>query len=350
MHVGTEKTGSSFLQKLCGKNRDYLLENGIWFPDAGRFERQLQEGSISPGNSSDLAQFLEDSDWARASSWLAKRVEEARSKGCEHVLLSNELLFAAMSKVGAIRNFEGVAAEAGIRDVSCLLLVRNPVDHALSLYKHRAKGGKTGAIGDWISRGYPLPQQLAGFLSGTDGGTIRLHLRKYDRAAEPIEKIFFNDWLKVDSPPNAIESLVNPSLSLSELALIQHITLVRPNDQPAFYASFLSVPVADKADDTRMKDTAIATVEKYLCRYNTFWGELDTRLVADGGLKIPQERDIVGRIAPKYEFSEAQLRALAQAHTASLSFRYAVNHWIRASLRPRVGSLIRKVVPAFRQR
>jgi hypothetical protein len=255
-----------------------------------------------------------------------------------------------MSNEGALRNFEGVAGDAGVSEVSCLLLVRDPVDHALSLYKHRAKGGKTGAIDGWITRGYPLPQQLAGLLKGIDGSTIKLQLRKYKKASESIEKIFFKDWLKVDSPPNPVESLVNPSLSLSELAVIQHITSVRPSDQPAFYSSFLSVPVADKADDARMKNIAIATVEKYLCRYNEFWGEIDIRLAADGGLKIPQEREIDGRIAPKYEFSEAQLRALTHAHTTSLSFRYAVNHWIRSGLRPRVGKLIRKVVPAFRQR
>jgi len=348
LHVGTEKTGSSYLQKLCGKNRAFLQEHGIWFPDAGRFERQLQKGSISPGNASDLARFLEDSDWATASSWLAKRIREARDRDCKKLLLSSELLFAALSNEGAIRTLEGVVGDAGVSEVSCLLLVRDPVDHALSLYKHRAKGGKSGAIERWIDTGYSLPKQLAEFLRGIDCSTIRLQLRKYEKASELIEKIFFNDWLKVDPPPNLVENLVNPSLSLSELAVIRHITSVRPKDQPAFYSSFLSVPVADKADDVGLKNTAFATVEKYLYRYNEFWRKLDARLAADGGLKLPQERDIAV-VAPQYEFSEAQLRALTRAHTVSMSFRYAVSHWVRSSLRPTIGRLIRRVVPTFRQ-
>lgn len=349
LHVGTEKTGSSFLQKLCGKNREFLKGNGIWFPDAGRFERQLQRGPISPGNASYLAKLVESLDWVTVSSWLSMRVEETRDRGCGFLLLSSELIFAALSKKGAIEQFERAAGEAGISDISCLLMIRDPVDHALSLYKHRAKGGATGAVDEWIIKGYPHPHWLPEFLKQIDSSVCRLHMRKYKKSTEAIVRTFFHDWLNVDTPPNSIESVVNPSLSLSELAVIKHVTASRPNDQPAFYSSFLSVPVDKKADDGAAKVLAIATVENYLCQFNEIWKDLDARLAADGGLLVPQERDFVKSNVPQYVFSETQIRAWTQAHAESFSSRYAVKHWINSSLRPRVGKLIRKIAPRFRQ-
>jgi len=351
LHVGTEKTGSSYLQKLCARNREFLRENGIWFPDAGRFEKQLQRGTISSGNARDLARHIQSFDWAAVSSWISTRANDAEAKGCGRLLLSHELIFAAMSHEGAVEQFQRVAGEAGISDISCLMMIRDPVDHALSLYKHRAKGGKAGAVERWITQGYPLPSQLAKFLRQIDSSAVRLQLRKYEKSTGAIVTAFFHDWLEVSTPPNHIESLVNPSLSLSELALIRHVTATRPIDREAFYSSFLSVPLNMKADDGIAKSIAMATIESFLCQFNEFWKELDARLATDGGLKIPQkrERDIVNSTVPQYVFGEEQLRAWTQAHAESLSPRYAVNHWVRASLRPRVGKLIRKFVPRFRK-
>ena len=350
IHVGTEKTGSSYLQKLCAKNRQSLKECGYWFPRAGRIdEEMLQTWTISPGNAGDLARHVESGDWSTVSSWLESRVREAGANDCHRLLLSHELIFAALSHQGVIEQFEQSAAKAGIDDIDCLLMIRDPVDHALSLYKHRAKGGTTVSIEEWITKGYPLPQQLAGFLNEIDCSAVRLSLRKYEKAKGSIESAFFQDWLKIDTPPNRIESLVNPSLTLSELAVIQHVVATRPRDHHAFYSSFQAVSVVKKANDGSVEQLATAHLENYLCQFNKFWKELDARLVSDGGLNVPRKDTFDDVGVPKYTFSDAQIRAWMDAHVESSSCRYFVHWWVISRLRPLIGKLIRVLVPRFRQ-
>ena len=96
--------------------------------------------------------------------------------------------------------------------------------------------------------------------------------------SESIEAVFFHDLLGVETPPIRIEGVVNPSLSLSELAVIRYIVATRPGDQSAFYSNFLSIPVDQKARDGSVDRLATAEVEKYLCQFNEFWKELEARL------------------------------------------------------------------------
>ena len=271
IHVGTEKTGSSYLQKLCGRNREFLQENGIWFPSAGKYEKMLQQHTISPGNADELDGYIRDLKWAKVSSWLLARVDEAQERGCKGLLLSNELLFAALSSAGAVNQFASAAAKAGINESSSLLMIRDPIDQALSLYKHRAKSGTTREIQTWLERGYFLPNQLSEFLRQIEQSNIQLHLRRYNKESESIEAVFFRDWLGVETPPVRIENRVNPSLSLSELAIIRHIVATRPRDHGAFYSNFQSVSVDKKAADGSVERLATAHVESYLCQFNEFW-------------------------------------------------------------------------------
>lgn len=345
LHVGTEKTGSSYLQKLCGKNRQFLRNCGFWFPDAGKYETGLQKGTISPGNADELVQYIREVDWVNVSSWLATRVLQARQMGCAGLLLSNELLFAALSSSGAVNQFQIMAAEAGIKKVSSLLMIRDPIDQALSLYKHRVKGGTASDIENWLVKGYSLPTQLSEFLVQVDQSDIQLILRKYQKQGESIEAAFFHDWLGVETPPARIENLVNPSLSLSELAVIRHIVAKRPSDQPAFYLRFLAVPQAEKALDGDIEKLAAMKAENYLVIFGDVWEMLSERLASDGGLVVPRDRGNEHESTVEYVFSEAQVRAWSEAHSETLKLRY----WINARIRPRVGWLIRKVLPGFRR-
>ena len=349
IHVGTEKTGSSYLQKLCGKNRRFLRDCGFWFPTAGRHERRLQRGTISPGNADELAGYIRDLNWAKVSSWLLARVEEAQERGCKSLLLSNELLFAALSNSGAVNRFQSAAMRAGINELSSLLMIRDPIGQALSLYKHRAKSGTAGNVEEWLATGYFLPKQLSDFLGQIDHSDIQLHLRKYAKESGSVLSVFFHDWLGVETPPVRIENRVNPSLSLSELAVIRHVVATRPKDHCAFYSNFQSVSVDKKAGDGSVERLATAHVESYLCQFNEFWKELDARLASDGGLNVPQKVNFVDVSVPEYIFSEAQLRGWMNAHAESSSRRYAVHWWVNSNLRPRIGKLIRRFVPRFRQ-
>jgi len=345
LHVGTEKTGSSYLQTLCAKNRQFLRENGLWFPDAGKYERQLQRGTVSPGNGLDLGQHIRGGAWASVSAWLTERVTEAEQRECRTLLLSYELLFADMSNEGAVDKFQSAAKEAGIGEISCLLMIRDPVDQVLSLYKHRAKKGRVGDIGEWIKQGYPLPRQLQDFLVQIDRSKIQMHLRKYLKDTDYLIDVFFHDWLEVNDPPVKIRSYLNPSLSLSELAVIRHIVSIRPGDQRAFYSKFLALSRDQKADEQEIETATAAKVENYLCRFNDVWEFLDARLASDGGIEIPRIRQSSVKDAQKYSFSEAQIKAWSEAHRQSATIRYAVNTLIH---RLGIGMLVRNVATRFR--
>jgi len=41
LHIGTEKTGSSFIQTSLGQSRKHLQEFGFFFPEAGRLEKKM---------------------------------------------------------------------------------------------------------------------------------------------------------------------------------------------------------------------------------------------------------------------------------------------------------------------
>ena len=344
IHVGTEKTGSSYLQKLCGRNREFLQKNGIWFPSAGKDEKMLQQHTISPGNAQELVEIIGDMDWAKVSSWIASRVEEAQKRECADLLLSNEILFAALASAGAVSQFQSAATKAGIDESSSLLMIRDPIDQALSLYKHRAKCGTAGEIEKWLATGYFLPKQVSDFLGQIDDSDVQLHMRKYSKQTESILGMFFHDWLEVETPPNQIEERVNPSLSLSELEVIRHVVVSRPADQPAFYSKFLAVPQAEKALDTDIEKFAAMKVERFLIRFDDVWNALNERLSTDGGIKLPRARDFDQVDDVDYAFSEAQIRAWSEAHSETFGIRY----WFSSRIRPRIGKLIQRILSQIR--
>ena len=345
LHVGTEKTGSSYLQTLCGKNRQFLQENGLWFPDAGMYEKQLQQGEVSPGNGLELGEHICSNSWPKVIDWIKVRVNEAERRGCHSLLLSYELLFAGLSTEGAMENFQSAAAAAGISETSFLLMIRDPVDQALSLYKHRAKSGRLGDIEEWIKNRYSIPRQIDDFLGQVDQSRVQIHVRKYVKNTAALIDVFFHDWLGVDEPPKVIQSYVNQSLSLSELAVIQHIVTSRPGDQRAFYAKFLALSRDLKADEQSIEIAIAAKVENHLCQYNSIWTLLDTRLVSDGGIVIPQPRVGVIDDARQYSFSEAQIQAWCEAHAQSARIRYILKTQIH---RIGIGILVRNISSRFR--
>ncbi len=59
LHLGYHKTGSSFLQTMFAQNRDYLLENDIYFPYS-KGDKNMLKGIISPGNGILLVEALKD--------------------------------------------------------------------------------------------------------------------------------------------------------------------------------------------------------------------------------------------------------------------------------------------------
>jgi hypothetical protein len=343
IHVGTEKTASSFLQKVCGHNRDLLEGNGIWFPYAGKHEPRLMSGTISPGNAVELQQLIHAADWSRVTDWVARRVSEASERGCEALLLSNEVLFSALSEQASASCFEAAVHDAGVAQVEAMLFIRDPVDQALSLYKHRAKSGKVDRIESWVRSDFVLPRQIESLLSQMEQSTVNLTIRKYFPDTARLLQIFFRDWLKLEGTPRIPEEVVNPSLTLSELAIVRGIAMTRPLSVPFFYEQLVALPRSSKADDDRLEEAARKTLSSHLSEFDSVWRDLDRRLESDGGLAIPMATTDAADHEASYSFSASQLQALATAHDRSLSLHGRTNLWIQTRLRPLLGRMLARL-------
>jgi hypothetical protein len=334
IHIGTEKTGSSFLQKVCALNREWLRRSGFHFPKAGKHERRLIRGTISPGNAIELAELVGANTWDRVERWLAERITEAKRLSCGNLLLSHELLFSSLGQKEVVKRLNERLERLGVSHAHALLFVRDPVDHAISLYKHRGKGGHIRPIEEWIRVNYPTASELEGIIGVAESGGLQLTLRKYQKNSCALLAAFFVDWLGTGHPPTCPEGLVNPSLTLSEIELLRQLADSRSGDVPLFYHNLLMVPREKKHEDSQLEDMARLTVSNYLASSNDTWQKLDQLVVKDGGLEVPEPNSSALRSNTPYSYSDAQLSAIAKSCSEARTARYNLTMLFDRYLRP----------------
>lgn len=272
LHIGTEKTGSSHLQSVMALNRELLIGKGYWFPLAGKREQHLMKGMVSPGNAQALTNLIEKENYDKASQLLREHLTVAAAKKCDKVLLSNELLLLALSKDGGVENLQNVAQAAGFSEVHYLLVIRDPVEQALSLYKHRAKNGTAVDIEEWPATHYHYGKGLKGFLQQAKAADLLLTCRKYDRQGNQLDHLFFGDWLGLS--PEGLkkpEKRVNPSLSISELLLMRQLRKQNPLLPGLFYNVLIQLPKVAKAKEPRIENYYKATLGNALADYSETW-------------------------------------------------------------------------------
>lgn len=310
LHIGTEKTGSSYLQSLAAINRETLQEKGIWFPHAGKREAELQQGKISAGNAQSLTDALEQDNWLGVERLLGAWLKESRSHACEQLLLSNELLLLALAKPNKLKRLLQIITQAGVQRVYSLLIIREPVDQALSLYKHRAKFGKAPLLADWPEDHYHYGQGLQLFLAAAESSPLQLSVRKY--RTHQLERLFFQDWLGIKGTWLQPKQVVNPSLSLSELLLIRQL---REHDAwiPRFlYERLLALPRNQKAAEPKLTQYYKAILSQHLSKYKDTWETCNQFLSKDEKLDL-SFTDVydTGKEKQVMTFSAAQGEAIA---------------------------------------
>ena len=324
LHIGTEKTGSSYLQTLLGLNRPQLAEAGIHFPSAGKLEKALLSGRISAGNGQDLHAALAAEDYEATQRILQRHHADARRAGAEQVVISNELLLSVFASADRFSRFLEICRAIGYTQTQLLLVLRDPIDQALSLYKHRAKGGDTPEIEDWVLEKYYYGGWLRDFFAHIARSEVELSVRRYSRKPGFLEGVLFVDWLGIDPPSLVGKEVVNPSLSLSELFFIRELRQCRPDLIDEFYRRMLALPKAEKVDDHRLETYYRQVLNDYLLPYDTLWRTCNEWLPADEALRVPapiaaaDRRDTEGKVLV---FSEAQARVMASLMAESLEPR-----------------------------
>lgn len=341
LHIGTEKTGSSYLQTLLARNRHQLQNNGIHFPALGKRDQDMLAGKISPGNGKALYQLLSSHDDKGVRRHLSELKESAVEANCKVLLLSNELLLLPLSKPGRFSSFEKLTREIGFAELRVLLFLRDPVDQALSLYKHRAKRGNVPNIGEWVKSGYSLDQSLQNFIANIGKSQDAVcTLRKYRKDTDYIVKVFFQDWLATAEPEHFPQQDINPSLSLSELFFIKALRDQNEELSRIYYDRMLAIPKLKKVKDERLENYIKQILNQYLSRKAEVWDKCNQHLAKDEQLRVPTEvsaAEASTSLEQVLIFSTDQAVVIADLMNdcLSLSFRVKLlmNYWWRRGSR-----------------
>jgi hypothetical protein len=221
VHVGHGKTGSSFLQAWLAQQAPSLLcGNGIAYPlrapVSGRMERAALEGRFSMGNGYVLEEAL--ASWRPA--WQLRQLAGDQPT----LLFSGEQLIKTCASW--LPRLVQLAPAAGIERVDLLLFVRDPLEHAHSLYGEMVKAhGYSGSLDQWISASHGVLPKLERFLAlQAQMPTSHLCVHNYSRApGQLLEQC--GQWLGLPADawtaPAAGRARVNRSLSQAELRLMR---------------------------------------------------------------------------------------------------------------------------------
>jgi len=310
LHIGTEKTGSSFLQTLLALNRDQLKQSKIDYPSGGNRENDMLSGKISPGNGKELYLSIKEGAKEKVKLLLNKFKKEANKQNCDTILISNENLIEVFSKANFLNAFLDVCTEVNLDIAGMLLILRNPVDQALSLYKHRSKNGKAPELSNWIENSYDLPAILNDFFENVKNNEILFTVRKYQSDTGSMQNIMFKDWLNIDAPKVEVDKRVNPSLTISELSLLKNLGQKNINFVKPFYNKMLNIAYLDKDKDEVLSEYYKNLISKRLTSFEDVWTICNTFLGEKEKLTLPSYENMNQEDKIALSFSNIQVDAI----------------------------------------
>jgi hypothetical protein len=321
LHIGTEKTGSSFLQSYLAKNRPMLIKHGVYFPEAGNREADMQSGRISPGNASELNTFLSQKSWAKVEQWMKDKHKAAKANDCNKLLLTNEILIKTFSEPKALARFSEIAKEQGFELQDLLLIIREPVGQALSLYKHRSKNGDMQPITEWLEEKYSLADCLQGFYLVTSDFNIGIAQYPYKMDSQYLVEVCINKWLGLKENIVIEHTTVNPSLTLSELKLMSEIKKQDIFLAAKFYEEMLRLEVIQKSPEKNLKKYFSDQINNFMCQHNQIWQRVYNNMSTNSTFK-PYSILNVKANDNVSSFSTEQLKTFALLMDYSNSFGY----------------------------
>lgn len=321
LHVGTEKTGSSFLQTYLARNRDLLKKHGICYSNAGVQEANMQRGIITPGNASDLEKHITNEDWNKVTKWMGQKKKEAKHQNCTTLLLSNEILMTRFSKPGILSKYIEVLESLDIHCNSIMLMIREPVGQALSLYKHRSKEGVLHPIGDWLNQKFILTDAIMNFYKQLETTELSLYQYPYKKDSQYLVEVCINQWLNLDEEIKVEHTSVNPSLTLSELVLLCDIFKQDQILAKRYYDFMIKIDAKQKSDDNFYKAYIKNHINNFMVKYNKLWEDVNKRMSVETetwkytSVETTEDHKISS-------FSDQQMQQIANFIVYAKSFKY----------------------------
>ncbi|MGQ3488943.1 hypothetical protein [Roseovarius pacificus] len=144
LHIGTGKTGTTSIQKVFSRNRRYLLDHGICYPNPENhwvWAAAFTDGVKSPGTL--RLQETKKVSYGEARElgqrFLSNAIELASKRKSRQLVISSEFFFPE-SPASIANAFELLKQQA--ESVKILCYVRHPVARGASVFQQRLKMGK----------------------------------------------------------------------------------------------------------------------------------------------------------------------------------------------------------------
>jgi hypothetical protein len=289
LHVGHGKTGSSFLQSWWALNRSELWQVARLLYPVGGADQRARAGAFSMGNGVLLDRALQASDRPRhlRRLWADLLRQVPRSA----IEAPNGLVFSAERWARVLpQQIEGllrVADAGGVEQIRIWLLVRDPLDHAVSVYGQMVKRhGFTGSLEDWLEI-YDFPQALFSCLKAFQSRPDRMALfvdHYGHQRRQLLERM--QAWLQLpgDAPWQLpVQSRVNRSLSADELLLMRWLNR-RYGDRAAPVGEALVDRLPNVAP-ARLQPSA-AAVQRFVERWSPVLEQINPLLQAPAKLQL----------------------------------------------------------------
>lgn len=150
LHIGTEKTATKTLQQFLCSNRDKLSRLGFAYTESAGSPNNLYLSLLAYNLSrrDDLTRrnrIYTDQDFAVFQENLKARLKnelEEKSRNNENkVIFSSEHMQSRLGDIEQLQRFKKILNDFGLRDISVIVYLRNPVEIASSLFSTRVKSG-----------------------------------------------------------------------------------------------------------------------------------------------------------------------------------------------------------------
>ncbi len=319
LHVGHGKTGSSFLQSWLAINADQLkAQEGIVYPKrcpfSARGDIRAEASQFSMGNGFVLDAVLKRGcGQGQQRRWFRRLLRQVQGNAQDQDL--SALLFSCEPWARKLPEqwdqLHRLIEVLSFSSVDVLLVVRDPLDHAVSVYGQMVKRhGFTGGVDDWLAI-YDFPNALFRFLRLINGESsgFRLQVDHYGRQRHELIPLL-KRWLCLSSISrwhDVKQVKVNRSLTLDELALMRWLNDRDPKSAQAVGERLVNQLPDLKAIPPMPTDEA---VERFVLRWQPFVLEINELLPEMAQLRL----DFPTNSTPRFE------KTLGMAGEASLNY------------------------------
>lgn len=242
LHIGTEKTGTTTIQKFLDDNSALLLDGGILHPQSiGKFSHFdfHSLGFIFPRQDCPYTQIYnlhsEQSLKAHQLKIFQRFQEELNSTKPQKVIISSELIQSRLRTKEEIFKLHAQLKKLGFKQIYIIIYLRNPADLFISMY---SQGLKIGEDTEGIES--PMQNSYATFVCshqqtlqnwGEVFGKEQLIVRLFDKN-EFYNQNLLDDFLHSinisKSPSFSLPTHQNATLDLIGMELCKHINRLMP--------------------------------------------------------------------------------------------------------------------------